>query len=95
MGCEHRNTIPRFRPEDLESTLINLLIGLLSTQARETEEFQSWTATRAAICRVTRAGSVANRRRGWRSDFLVSSRSSWTAGVFASSTLFACNDFWR
>jgi hypothetical protein len=27
-------------------------------------EFQSWTATGGATCRVTRAGSVANRRRG-------------------------------
>ena len=34
-------------------------------------------------------------RRGYRSDFLVQSRSSWTAGVFAPSTLFACNGFWR
>src|SRR3972149_6108949 len=34
VGCEHHNTIPRFRPGDSGSTLINLLIGLFSTRAR-------------------------------------------------------------
>ena len=46
VGCEHYNTIPRFQPGTSESTLMNLLIGLLSTQAGETADFQSWTATR-------------------------------------------------
>ena len=47
-------------PGDSESTLINLLIGLLSNRRGETADFQRWTATRGAICRVTRAALVAN-----------------------------------
>src|SRR5262249_29443810 len=47
------------------------------------------------VCRVTRAGSVANRRRGSRSDCSMQSKSSWTAAVSAPSTLFACSDSWR
>jgi hypothetical protein len=41
VGCEHHNTIPRFRPGDSESTLINLLIGLLSTQAMGERTFRA------------------------------------------------------
>ena len=44
---------------------------------------------------MTGAGSVANRRRGSRSDCSVQSKSSWTAAVLAPSTHFACSGSWR
>jgi hypothetical protein len=75
-----------------ESTLISLPIGLLSL-AREPADFRRWGPVRGAVNRQIRATLVANLCR--RGCSLAPSRSSWTAGIFALSTLFACNGFWR